>query len=151
MSNKTGGWYYLHKNKDLIYKAGADAIVDIRDSDLCLSAWSLDVAHRADAWNILVEALSLGAKKERIDELAKKWECDDVDAEHYAKYLGIELGEDGNSKTAKRTDFIDLMENQCGFGDTYLEAMADLCKQLGFKGGKLGWHKTFKKLIEENK
>jgi len=25
------------------------------------------------------------------------------------------------------------MENQCGFGDTYLEAMADLCKQLGLK------------------
>ena len=34
------GWYYLHVNKELIWKNDPDAIVDIRDSDLCHSAWS---------------------------------------------------------------------------------------------------------------
>ena len=69
------GWYYLHQNKDLIYKPNPDAIVDIRDSDLCHSAWAWD-GQRSSVWQILVEANSLGANKERIEELSKKWVCD---------------------------------------------------------------------------
>lgn len=142
------GWYYLHENKDLIYKNSPDAIADIRDSDLCHSAWPCDPADRANAWQIVVEAMSLGAKKERIYELVKKWKLTDEDAVNYAKYLNLEVGQDGNQKTAHKIDFENLQEDPCGFGDTYLEAMVDLCKQLGFKGGKM-WNATFKDLIKQ--
>ena len=141
------GWYYLHKNKELIYKNSPDAIADIRDSDLCHTAWSFSPEDRAGAWDILVEALSLGAKKERIAELAEKWKCDDIDAQKYADYLGINLNIDGSAMTAYREDFTNLQESPCGFGDNYLEAMADLCKQVGYVGGKM-WNATFKDLVK---
>jgi len=142
------GYYYLHENKELIYKRGSDAIVDIRESDLCISAWAFD-EQRKTAWQILVEALSLNANKERIFELARKWGCDDEDALIYAKYLNINLEIDGSMKTATCKNFVNLQESPCGFGETYLEALADLCKQLGFKGGKL-WNKTFEDLVKNN-
>ncbi len=141
------GYYYLHKNKELIYKNSPDAIVGIRDSDLCHSAWAYD-GQRQTVWQILVEALSLGADKDRIKELSEKWKCDDFDAINYAEYLGINLDKDGNAKTAFKKDFDNLQESECGFGDTHLEAMADLCKQLGFKGGKV-WQNTFKHLLNK--
>lgn len=141
------GWYYLHENKELIYKSNPDAIEDIRDSDLCHASWAWD-GERSTAWKILVEALSLGAKKERIFELAGKWKCNDEDAQNYANYLGVQLDIDGSAMTAKRIDFIDLQESYCGFGETYLEALADLCKQHEYCGGKLGWHKSFAELMK---
>jgi hypothetical protein len=140
------GYYYLHTNKELIYKHNLDAIIDIRESDFCHSAWAWD-GQRPTAWQILVEALSLGANKDRIIELAKKWGCDEDDALNYADYLGITLGSDGNQKTAYGKNFTNLQECPCGFGDTYLEAMADLCKQIGFTGGKI-WNATFQNLIK---
>lgn len=139
------GWYYLHENKELIYKNNPDAIVDIRDSDLCHSAWAWD-GQRPTAWQILTEALSLGAKKERIKELAEKWGCTDADAENYAGYLGIELGMDGNAYYARRSDFENLQESLIGFGDSYLEAISELAKELGYKGGKM-WNTTLKDLV----
>lgn len=139
------GWYYLHVNKELIYKNNPDAITDIRDSDLCHSAWAWD-GQRPTAWQILTEALSLGAKKERIHELAEKWGCTDVDAGNYAKYLGIELGMDGNAHYARCADFKNLQESPIGFGNSYLEAMSELAKELGYKGGKM-WNATFKDLV----
>lgn len=143
------GYYYLHENKELIYKNNPDAITDIRDSDLCKSAWAWD-GERPTAWQILVEALSLGARKERIKELAEKWKCDDKDAFNYAEYLGIDLGTDGSSMVAKRKDFVNLQESICGFGETYLEAIANLCKQHGFTGGKM-WNLSFKDLLDKEK
>jgi hypothetical protein len=140
------GWYYLHENKELIYKNSPNAIVDIRDSDLCHSAWAWD-GQRQTAWQILVESLSLGADKERVLELAKQWECDDKDAEQYAEFLGIKLGVDGNQKYAAKKDFINIQESPIGFGDTNLEAMAALCKELGFRGGKM-WQDTFQDLVK---
>ena len=141
------GYYYLHVNKELIYKSNPGAITDIRESDFCHSAWGWD-GQRSTAWQILVEALSLGANKNRIIELSKKWKCDGGDALNYANYLGIILGSDGDQKTAYGKNFTNLQECPCGFGDTYLEAMADLCKQIGFSGGKM-WNATFKNLVEE--
>lgn len=139
------GYYYLHENKQLIYKNSSDAIIDIRDSDLCHSAWGWD-GTRQTAWQILVEALSLGANKGRVSELAEKWECNNADAHNYAELIGIQLGEDGDQKTAHRYDFVNLQESPCGFGCDYLEAMADLCMQLEFKGGKM-WNNTFQNLV----
>jgi hypothetical protein len=142
------GWYYLHENKELIYKNNPDAITDIRDSDLCHSAWPWD-GSRQSAWTILVEGLALGANPERIKELAGKWGCNDNDVINYAACIGVELGVDGNQKTATRKDFVNIQESSIGFGVTYLEAMAALCKDLGYTGGKM-WNHTFESLVAVN-
>jgi hypothetical protein len=138
------GWYYLHTNKQLIYKNSPDAIDDIRESDFCESVWAWDY-ERHTAWGILVEALSLGADKDRIKELADKWGCTDIDADNYAAYLGIDIGMDGAAHYARKRDFGNAQENPIGFGETYLEAMANLAKELGYTGGKM-WNHTFKTL-----
>lgn len=143
------GWYYLHVNGDLIYKRDLPGTAeDIRESDFAVALWPLDITNRADAWKICVEGLAAGARPERIAELANKWGCDDKDAPHYAEYVGCVLGIDGNKKTATRRDFINLQESPCGFGDTYLEAMSDLCRQLGYKPSKM-WGNSFADLIKQ--
>jgi hypothetical protein len=141
------GWYYLHTNGDLIYKRelGGTA-ADIRESDFARALWPLDPNDREMAWAIIVEGLAAGANPERIKELADKWGCDNEDALMYAEYVGCVLGVDGNQKTATRKDFEDLQLSPAGFGDTYLEAMAALCKELGYKPSKM-WGSTFKNLL----
>lgn len=142
------GWYYHHTNNELIFKRdspGQDA--DIRESDFATSMWMWD-GQRPTAWRILVEALSLGVDIRRIKELAELWDCDDADAVKYAEYAGIKLNKDGNMKTASRRDFVNLHDCPMGFGSTYLEAMAGLCKELGFKGGKM-WNTTFEDLLKQ--
>lgn len=142
------GYYYLHKNGDLIYKRNLEGTVaDLRDSDLVRSFWKFDATDRETAWNLLVEALSIGSNKERILELAKKWNCDNADGEVYADRIGAVIKQDGDKFCATRTDFNNLVECPAGFGDTVLEALADLCKQLGFSPTKLNWHSTFKDLL----
>lgn len=143
----TIGWYYLHTNNELIYKSDSEAIADIRESDFARAAWPIDPSDREGAWNLLVEALSLGAKKERVLELAKKWGCDNEDAESYAERVGVVLELDGNAWCAHRKDFENLQESPAGFGDTKLEAMAELCHTLEYKADKLGWGATFKDLL----
>lgn len=140
------GYYYLHENSNLIYKNSPDAIIDIRDSDLCKSAWAWDGTPQT-AWQICVEALSIGVNRDRILELANKWNVNDNDADNYANHLGLILGIDGNKKTATTSYFENIQQDACGFGDTYLEAMSDLCKQLGFTGGKM-WNSTFEDLVK---
>lgn len=138
------GYFYLHENNDLIYKNDPDSIVDIRESDLCVSAWAWD-GQRQTAWSILVEANALGARKERIKELAERWGCDNKDAMMYASYLGIDL-------TKHETDvFIaKLSIAKFGAGLSYLDAMSALAMKLGYKGGKM-WNATFETLIKEYK
>lgn len=140
------GWYYLHVNGDLIYKPGSGAIVDIRDSDLAVAAWPIDLIGRAGAWRVLVEGLAAGAKKSRVDDLAEKWGCSDADAEHYAAHIGAILQKDGNAWMAARRDFINLQESPAGFGDTALEAFAALAKELGYRPAKM-WGPEFSSLV----
>lgn len=140
------GYYYLHQNGDLIYKPGSEAAIDIRDSDFAVGMWPVDQRNRMHPWNLLVESLAAGANPDRVRDLAVKWYCNDEDAPNYAGRINCILEEDGNKKTAKRFDFINLQESPCGFGDTYLEAMADLAKQLGYKPGKM-WTPTFADLL----
>jgi hypothetical protein len=143
------GWYYLHTNGQLIYKRdspGQDA--DIRESDFAVALWAWN-NDRLTAWNILVEALSLKADKNQILKLANTWGCDDRDAVVYAMNANIKLGKDGAQLTACRKDFINLQESPMGFGKSYLEAMADLCKKLGYKGGKM-WNASFPDLLKAN-
>ncbi|MCL6399094.1 hypothetical protein EXT62_19735 [Pectobacterium carotovorum subsp. carotovorum] len=145
MSNN--GWYYLHKNGDLIYKPSPDAIVDIRDSDFAVCSWPIDVKSRASAWELLVEALALGANPDRVSELAEKWKCSDDDADMFAKHIGIEIKKDGDQWCAHKEDFVDLQSSPSGFGDNKLSAMAGLAKQLGINGGHM-WRSNFSELVK---
>ena len=140
------GCYYLHENGDLIYKS-MDDVADIRDSPFAVGLWFMDVSDRMTAWNVLVESLAAGAKTERVQALATKWGCDNRDALMYAERIGCALGEDGDKKTATRADFQNLQESPCGFGDTYLAAMADLAKQLGYRPSKM-WGTAFRQLLD---
>ena len=143
------GWYYLHTNGDLIYKRElGDTVADLRESDFVRMIWPFDPTDRAGAWRILVEGLSLGADKSRINELANKWGCDNNDAGNYADYLKINLYVDGDSWFATREDFVNLQESPYGLGDTALYALAYLCKTLGFKQSKM-WGSTFVDLVSK--
>lgn len=143
------GWYYLHANGDLIYKHNdGGTAADIRESSFVVMLWPLNPEDRAGAWHIVVEALACGAKPERVKELADKWNCDDTDAQIYAKHIGAKLEMDGNQWCATGKNFVNLQESPAGFGDTALEALADLCKNLGFKPAKMRGM-AFEKLVSE--
>jgi len=143
------GWYYLHENTELIYKPNHDGTAaDIRDSDFALALWPIDPTDRQGAWSILVEASAAGANPARIEELAAKWGCDNKDAQEYANRILCQLSKDGDQWCAARKDFIDLQASPSGFGDTALEAMAALCKELGYRPAKM-WGATFGGLLKD--
>ena len=143
------GYYYLHENGSLIYKQNFGGVVaDLRDSDLVVAFWGFDLGSRQSTWSFLVEALSIGAKKERVNELASKWKCNDEDGKMYASRIGVVIEKDGDSWCVRKKDFTDLQKNPAGFGDTILEALAELCKNLEFKSTKLQWHATFEDLLK---
>ena len=145
------GWYYLHTNGDLIYKReiGGTA-ADIRESDFARAMWPLDPTDRAGAWRIIVEAGALDAKKARVDQLAKLWGCTDQDAAVYADHVGCNIAMEGNAWCATAMDFINLQESPAGFGETAAEAMSSLCRELGYRGGKM-WNSTFESLLASRK
>lgn len=144
------GWYYLHVNGELIYKPSPDAAEDIRESDLARHMWAVDVHNRASAWDILVEAWALGAKMDRIMELAAKWGCHDADADNYAARVGVTISLDGNMWCATGPGFVNVQESPAGFGDTKLEAMAELARELGMYPSKM-WAPTFQGLLSQLK
>lgn len=144
------GYYYLHVNGDLIFKPElGTTVADIRESDLAVGLWSIDISNRENAWSILVEGLAAGANIERIVELANKWGADDKDAAIYADRVGVNIYMDGVQWCATRKDFINLQESPAGFGDTSLIAMAELCKALGYKPTKI-WPTTFADLLKQD-
>lgn len=129
MSNKTG-YYYLHTNGDLIFKnaiVGSEA--DFTESDFVKAYWFIDPAYREDAWTVLVEALAFGAEKERIMTLAKKWKCDDTDAQKFAEHINIVIDKDGDEWCAHFKNFANIQESLVGFGETALEAIAELAQK----------------------
>lgn len=67
------GYYYLHTNGDLIYKPASYTAEDF-NSDFVTKYWPMDKTDRVSAWVIILEALALGARIERVRELANKWE-----------------------------------------------------------------------------
>ena len=149
MSNYIGV-YYLHQNGSLIYKSGTDCVADIRDSDFAVGLWFIDTQQRSSMWQLLVEALSAGANKERVFELAGKWFADDIDAEFYIRYHLNIKGEKTSNNTFKvfLPDVEGVDETITGFGDTYLEALADLCTKLGYKPAKM-WGTDFQTLVSQ--
>lgn len=142
------GWYYLHENGALIYKRElGDTAADIRESTFAKGLWPLDPEDRAGAWRIVVEGLAAGANKERVMELATLWHCNDADADNYANHLGITLGLDGNVWHATPPWFENVQKSSNGFGETKLEALAELCKDLGYQPSKM-WGATFADLLK---
>lgn len=145
------GWYYLHTNGELIYKRELDGTAaDIRDSDFARALWPIDPANREMAWRILIEGLAAGAKPERIAALAATWGCDDKDARIHADICGVNLFMDSNKWCATAGNFVNLAESEAGFGDTCLEAMAELATELGYKPSKM-WGATFQDLLDQNR
>lgn len=140
------GWYYLHANGELIHKGPHTDVSDFRESTFVRAFWPIDVRDREGAWTILVEARAGGANGARIAELAEKWHCDDADAVHYAQRVNCTLSRDGDSWMAAPVNFENLQESPAGFGDTCLEAMAELCKALGYRPATM-WGPTFKGLL----
>lgn len=145
------GWYYLHINGDMIYKREmGETAAGIRESNFARGLWPLDPQDRAGAWRICVEGLAAGASKERVIELAKKWGCDENDAQNYAKYLGGNIAMDGDHWSATGPGFRDLQLDHAGFGKTPVEAFADLCKKFGYRPSKM-WGQTFQSLLSDHK
>ena len=142
------GYYYLHTNGDLIYKreTGGTA-ADIRESDFAVAMWPFDPKDREMAWNIVVEGLAAGASKERVKELAVKWNCSNEDAVNYADHINAQLSMDGDQYCATRFDFVNLQESPAGFGDSAIEALAALAKELGYKPSKM-WGAGFSDLLK---
>lgn len=145
----TTDYYYLHANGELIHKPGSYDESDFRDSDMVVHYWRLDTGDRESAWTFLVEALSKQATNvKRVLELAAKWGCNNEDAAIYAERIGLKLGMDGNQWCATKSDFTDLQASPAGFGNTALEAMGALARELGFKTTKLYWHHSFPAFIK---
>ena len=145
------GWYYLHTNGTLIYKRDLDGTAaDIRESPFARALWPMEPSDREGAWRILIEGLAAGANPEQIKELAKKWNCDDKDAEILADRWGINWWADGNKWCTTAGNFINLQESPAGFGDNLLEAFAELAKAIGYKPSKM-WGNSFKDLLDQNR
>jgi hypothetical protein len=69
MNEETIGFYYLHTNGDLIFKRFEPELA----SPFVKAVWRVDTTDRGCAWRIVLEGLALGAREERIKELAHKW------------------------------------------------------------------------------
>ena len=65
----SAGYYYLHTNGELIWKK----FIPEANSPFVRRIWEVHEEDRAIAWKIVLEALSLGAKIERIRRLSYKW------------------------------------------------------------------------------
>ncbi len=115
------GWYYLHKNGDLIYQREVgETAADIRESDFAVALWPCNPSNRAQAWTVLVEGLAAGASLSQIRELAEKWKCDDADALEYAKRIKAKVALNGDGWCATCEDFENLQESPAGFGSSAL-------------------------------
>ena len=124
-------YYYLHINGDLIHKNAlvVDSDSNYFDSEFVKRAWMIDTEDRGSIWILLIEALALGARKDRIKELQEKWGATNEDAQEFAKKVGLVLKMDGDAWCAHFPDFINLQESRVGFGGDCLEALAALAKQ----------------------
>lgn len=125
------GWYYLHTNGDLIFKRWEP---EVEPGGFVRKVWPVNTGYRADAWTVAIEALALGARRDRIDGLVKAWGLTNVDGRVYADRAGFTLDydEDSSRWRAYNRD-IHTGPDRVGSGATVLESLADLAR-LGFTG-----------------
>ncbi len=141
---------YFSLNKDgSIASNDSSAVIDLRDDKDVLMIWPREDSGREWAWRFLIEAMTCGADKNKIIQIAEKWKCDDADAEIYAERIGVVLTIDELLKMAATKSFTNIQDSPCGFGETYLEAMANLCAALGYKPQKM-WGATFADLVNKH-
>ena len=78
-------YYYLHQNGDLIGKNPIVVYSDRHyfDSPFVKKVWLVDTENRSNAWNLAVEALALGARIDRVKELADRWNLTKEDLIEY--------------------------------------------------------------------
>jgi len=76
-------YYYLHTNGDLICKNATYMSDSDFKSDFVVKHWLVDVNQRGDGWRMILEALVLGARIDRVKELADTWKMTEEDAAEY--------------------------------------------------------------------
>lgn len=123
-------YYYLHTNGDLIHKPTSvvDGDPNYFDSDFVRKVWKVGLKDRASAYLMLLEAATMGARKDRIDHLIDHWGMTDEDCHTFAERIGLRLSRDGDKWCATYGDFINLQESDAGFGDRAIDALIDLPK-----------------------
>lgn len=143
------GWYYLHSNGELIHRLDLGNPERIlQENESVRTFWFVgDGDDRDQAWSLLVEALAGGASYERVMKLAARWRCNDDDALAYAQRVGCDLERfnEGWFATPAATG-----RQPVAFGVTALEAMAALCKDMGYVS-KRDWRITFRARLAEAK
>ena len=136
---KVSGYYYLHSNGDLIYKR--EGFFDSKDCDsnFVEAIWPIDLSDRTCAWLMLIEAGSLKADENRLDELILLWGINDKDAPNFAEVLEdiLLLKKIGDrwittfrsNIYSNYSDFLDPELRTLGFGKTAFEALIDLATE----------------------
>lgn len=123
------GYYYLHTDGDLIFKKFRPEA----DSDFVRRVWQVFHEDRECAWIICIEALLLGANKNRVKELQVKWGLTNDDALEFARRMNLRIYLDGDQWCTTYKDFINLQESLAGFGVDALTAFVDLMEKGGNK------------------
>lgn len=132
------GFYYLHTEGALIFKRFDEQRErDLIESPFVSCYWPFDSGNRAHAWQIVICATVAGVHPDRVRVLREMWGCAEEDADKFAEYLGITLGEDQGMMRAVR--LATPMSDEkviVGSGKTKFEALVDLAKAVGWKPNK---------------
>ena len=133
------GYYYLHEDGSLIYKplAVVESDPSYFDSPFVRKVWVLDSDARESRWDIVVEALALGADRKRVDDLAESWKLTNGDAYEYANRRSFSLVETNEGPLCWHAIANDPSPNPStivrGTGATALDAIADLSKKAAIR------------------
>ncbi len=121
-------YYYLHENNELIHKTKHYDTLGFEESDFVKCWWKINLDSRLDAYNMLIRARMLGAKESRIQDLIKHWGITNDDAPNYVKAVGLEWKMDGSAFCVHAPDFLNLQQDNAGFGDTLFDAICEFYK-----------------------
>lgn len=122
-------WYYLHTNGDLIHKRFRPD-----PSDFVRRIWAMDPTDRGTGYIILIEAASMGARMNRVLELAKSWGMDGEDGKTFCERAGFSCipteTEAGPGFEVRHND--DAPERTSGFGSSPLLALISYVRKGDF-------------------
>jgi len=78
-------YYYLHENGDIIGKnpVVVDSDSEYFNSPFVKKVWKIDLDNRSNAWMLVLEALALDARLDRVKELVEKWKLTKEDMLEY--------------------------------------------------------------------
>ena len=113
-----GGFYYLLESGSIIWT-----------KELTEPVGGIKRLWRGFAWQVVTEAMALGANQDDVDRLINKWAVgSDDEAQRYAEKNHLKLFKDGNQWCATFEDFENLQESDAGFGQTAFKALIALAK-----------------------